>query len=105
MELPTSAPSMVSEADHSSPNAAAIGGGIGGGLGGVMILVCAAYAFWRYRRSRKAKAAQPHQGETLNMHSPPSYPHIGPPGLHNNSGPISHKPPVELPYHGHTPLN
>ncbi|KAI1204921.1 uncharacterized protein F4807DRAFT_445018 [Annulohypoxylon truncatum] len=48
-----SSPSQASTpSTNGSSNAAAIGGGIGGGIGGALILIAAAFAFWKYRSGR-----------------------------------------------------
>ncbi|KAI1093514.1 hypothetical protein F5B19DRAFT_124187 [Rostrohypoxylon terebratum] len=40
---------------NGSSNGAAIGGGIGGGIGGALIIIAAAFAFWKYRGGREKK--------------------------------------------------
>ncbi|KAI1407039.1 hypothetical protein F5Y13DRAFT_175814 [Hypoxylon sp. FL1857] len=56
-----SPPTDESQSSSGSSNAAAIGGGIGGGIGGALILIAAAFAFWKYRSAKNQKQQQPAQ--------------------------------------------
>ncbi|KAI2623472.1 hypothetical protein GGS26DRAFT_219005 [Hypomontagnella submonticulosa] len=56
-ESPTQSPESQS---NGSSNAAALGGGIGGGIGGALLLIGAAFAFWKYRNG-KSQAQPPQQ--------------------------------------------
>ncbi|XDG07070.1 hypothetical protein ABKA04_006685 [Annulohypoxylon sp. FPYF3050] len=48
-----SAPTQAgTSSSNGTSNAAAIGGGIGGGIGGALILIAAAFAFWKYRSGK-----------------------------------------------------
>ncbi|KAI1104097.1 hypothetical protein F4804DRAFT_308220 [Jackrogersella minutella] len=54
----SSSPSASTASSDSHSNAAAIGGGIGGGIGAALVLVAAAFFFWKYRNG-KNKGQQP----------------------------------------------
>ncbi|KAI2469909.1 hypothetical protein F4781DRAFT_392874 [Annulohypoxylon bovei var. microspora] len=49
---PSPSPAGTSSSSGSS-NGAAIGGGIGGGIGGALVLIAAAFAFWKYRSGKE----------------------------------------------------
>ncbi|KAI0386067.1 hypothetical protein F5Y04DRAFT_245397 [Hypomontagnella monticulosa] len=57
-EPPAQSPTQTPDNSSSgSSNAAALGGGIGGGIGGALLLIGAAFAFWKYRNGKNQAPA------------------------------------------------